>query len=73
MGGGHQDAVDLLIDFAVQAELVLGALHRYGSVYKVHACATRPLLGRTSSIQSGRLGGPFTQDPYVCSLQRLMR
>ncbi len=28
MGGGHQDAVDLLIDFAVQAELVLGALHR---------------------------------------------
>ncbi|GIL85389.1 hypothetical protein Vretifemale_13936 [Volvox reticuliferus] len=28
MGSGHQEAVDLLLDFAVQAELVLGALQR---------------------------------------------
>ncbi|KAG2430741.1 hypothetical protein HYH02_013580 [Chlamydomonas schloesseri] len=28
MGSGQQEAVDLLLDFAVQAELVLGALHR---------------------------------------------
>ncbi|EFJ40778.1 hypothetical protein VOLCADRAFT_69095 [Volvox carteri f. nagariensis] len=29
MGSGHQEAVDLLLDFAVQVELVLGALERY--------------------------------------------
>ncbi|KAG2425346.1 hypothetical protein HXX76_013760 [Chlamydomonas incerta] len=28
MGSGQQEAVDMLLDFAVQAELVLGALHR---------------------------------------------
>lgn len=30
MGGKHQDVVELLLDFGVRAELVLGALTRWG-------------------------------------------
>ncbi len=32
MGSGQQEAVDVLLDFAVQAELVLGALQRYDTI-----------------------------------------
>ncbi|GLI60425.1 hypothetical protein VaNZ11_002578 [Volvox africanus] len=46
MGSGHQEVVDLLLDFAVQAELVLGALQRRMQVGSGAAVANSDYLNQ---------------------------
>ncbi|GIL60427.1 hypothetical protein Vafri_15020 [Volvox africanus] len=47
MGSGHQEVVDLLLDFAVQAELVLGALQRRMQVGSGAAVPNSDYLNQT--------------------------